>query len=319
MLVLIADPEPSARAALRAALDRFGYRCQEVADGATAWTHLADGSPDVVLVSADLADVSILELATRLRALKRTPAPYFVALVNADDPEMLLRAMGSGADDFLARPFHDEQLHARIQVAERLLLLTRRLLDQETQLERARYALRASARTDALTNLWNRVQLTDDLELFQGQLQRYGHRYAAMLVNLDRFRAYNEANGQLAGDEVLRLIAQTVSETLRTGDRAYRYAGDEIVVLLPEQTAESACIAAERIRSAIEQLQLPHQGNQPAGVVTVSAGVGAFQAEGTLTYDALLGWTEAALLRAQANGGNRVELSDPATDAAATP
>lgn len=69
-------------------------------------------------------------------------------------------------------------------------------------------------------------------------------------MDLDRFSAYNAAHGQLAGDEALRVVAQAVARQLRAGDRAYRYGGDELVVLLPEQTIESARIAVERIREA---------------------------------------------------------------------
>jgi diguanylate cyclase (GGDEF)-like protein len=227
-------------------------------------------------------------------------------MVGDDDGEGLFAAMANGADDFLTRPLHAEQLHARLQVAERFALLARDHTEGQADLERARRALRATARTDSLTQLWNRLQLTDDLDLFQGQLARYGHRYAAAIVDLDRFRAYNDANGQLAGDEALRVVAQTVARRLRTGDRAYRYGGDELVVLFPEQSTDSARIAAERIREAVDSLSLPHAGNPPWHLVTVSAGVAAFRPDETGTYDALLGHAEAALSRAKSDGGNRV-------------
>jgi two-component system, cell cycle response regulator len=312
VLVLIADADPAVRAECRAALERFGYRCEEAATGTEAWESIASGLPDVVLASRALPEIDGLQLTHRLRALQRTPACYFITMVDAADSPSLQAAMGSGADDFLLRPFHDEQLHARIQVAERFLLQARRLSDKESSLDQARHALRASARTDALTGLWNRLQLTDDLDLFQGQLQRYGHRYAAAIINLDRFRAYNDAHGLLAGDEVLRLVAETVAQKLRTGDRAYRYGGDELVVLLPEQTADSARIAADRIREAVEQLTLPHHGNPPSLVITVSVGVAAFAMSSGASYDALLGWAEAALIRAKVSGGNRVALDEGA-------
>lgn len=310
MLILIADADAAVRAGIRDALERFGYRCDEAASGTEAWEAIASGLTDVVLASTTLVGIDGLQLAHRLRALQKTPACYFVAMVDAADPEALQAAMTSGADDFLLRPCHDEQLHARIQVAERFVLQSRRLHDQDSNLTEARHALRASARTDALTGLWNRLQLTDDLALFQGQLQRYGHRYAAAIINLDRFRAYNDAHGQLAGDEVLRMVAQTVAQKLRTGDRAYRYGGDELVVLLPEQTTDSARIAADRIREAVEQLTLPHQDNPPSLVITVSVGVAAFSPGTGSSYDTLLGWAEAALMRAKVSGGNRVALDD---------
>jgi diguanylate cyclase (GGDEF)-like protein len=310
VLVLIADKDLSARDAARRAVERFGYRCVVVADGAAAWERIVAESPDVVLASLALPSLSGLDLFRRVRERRPAPACYVVAIVGADDGEGLFAAMAAGADDFLLRPHQAEQLHARLQVAERLTLLFRQLGDTQAELDRARRALRASARTDSLTQLWNRLQLNDDLDLFQGQFQRYGHRYAAAIVDLDQFAAYNDAHGQLAGDEALRVVAQAVSRQLRTGDRAYRYGGDELVVLLPEQTIESARIAVERIREAVDGLALPHLGNPPWNLVTVSAGIAAFGEDGGATYDTLLGRAESALRHAQADGGNRVASSE---------
>jgi diguanylate cyclase (GGDEF)-like protein len=310
VLVLIVDRDVSALETYRRHVSRFGYRCEIASDGAEAWERIVGEDPDVILTSLGLGAVDGLELCRRVRQRERHPGSYVVALVDADDGDGLFAAMAIGADDFVSRPLGPEQLHARLQVAERFTLLARQLQDEQSDLERARSALRASARTDTLTQLWNRVQLNDDLELFQGQFLRYGHRYAAVIVDVDRFRAYNDANGQLAGDEALRVVAQVVARQLRTGDRAYRYGGDQLMVLLPEQTSESACVAGARIREAVEALGLPHHGNPPRNVVTVSAGIAAFQREESATYEALLRKAEAALARAKADGGNRVAHAD---------
>jgi two-component system chemotaxis family response regulator WspR len=309
VLVLVADGNPDVGDTTRRAIERFGYRCTVAADGAEAWERIVSDRPDVILASLDLANVSGLEICHRIRERLAGPPTYVVAMVDDEDGEGLFAAMSGGADDFVVWPPRTEQLHARLQVAERFLLIARQQGDSQHELELTQRALRASARTDTLTRLWNRLQLNDDLDLFQGQLQRYGHRYAATLIDLDRFRAYNDANGQLAGDEALRVVAETISRQLRTGDRAYRYGGDELVVLLPEQTTESARVAAERIREAIDALALPHLGNPPWHLVTVSAGVAAFRPDGPSTYDALLGRAEAALLTAKTEGGNRVSLA----------
>jgi diguanylate cyclase (GGDEF)-like protein len=310
VLVLIVDEDAAVLDAARRAVERFGYRCVAVANGNQAWEQIVARRPEVVLTSLAVPDLDGLEICRRVREQPAAPSPYMVAMVADDDGDGLFAAMGAGADDFLSRPPLPEQLHARLQVAERFSLLNRQHADGLADLERARQALRASARTDSLTQLWNRLQLNDDLDLFQGQLQRYGHRYAAAIVNLDRFRSYNDAHGQLAGDEALRVVAETIARQLRTGDRAYRYSGDELVVLLPEQTTDSARIAAERIREAVDGLALPHAGNPPWHLVTVSTGVAAFRPAEAATYEALLARAEGALRRAKAEGGNRVALAE---------
>lgn len=309
MLVLIADEDAAQREAVRQSVEQFGYRYALATNGTEAWDEIVGRRPEVVLASLGLGGIGSLALYRQVRELRSSHACYLVAIVGEADGEGLFAAMAAGADDFLIRPTHAEQLHARLQVAERVSLLHRQSLEGQVELERTRRALRASARTDSLTQLWNRLQLNDDLDLFQGQLQRYGHRYAAAIIDLDRFRSYNDANGQLAGDEALRVVAGAVARQLRTGDRAYRYGGDELVVLLPEQTTDSARIAAERIREAVDSLHLPHAGNPPWHLLTVSAGVAAFRPDEAATYDALLVRAEGALLQAKADGGNRVSLA----------
>jgi diguanylate cyclase (GGDEF)-like protein len=248
-----------------------------------------------------------LELLRRVRSAPRATSPYIVAVIDLGDDDALFTAMSAGADDFLVQPAQPEQLHARLQVAERVCLLARHLARTQDEVAQYREALRASARTDGLTGLWNRLQLHNDLELFQGQLQRYGHRYAAAIIDVDRLELFNETNGRIAGDEALRVVADTIARQLRTGDRAYRYGGDEFVVLLPEQSATSARTAVERIREAIDALHLPHAGNPPWNQMTVSAGIATFGTDAATTYDALLGHAEAALQTAKVQGGNRVE------------
>jgi len=304
--VLIAEPNPSLRDEARRATERFGYRCIVAATGDEAWSLLRSSSPDVVLLPLRLPDVDGLDLIRRARALPRSTPAYVIVVTAAGDDEALFAAMSAGADDFLIQPARAEQIHARLQVAERVTLLARELAFSQDEVAQHREALRASARTDSLTGLWNRLQLHNDLDLFQGQLQRYGHRYAAAIIDLDCLGMFNEMNGQIAGDEALRVVAGTIGRQLRTGDRAYRYGGDEFVVLLPEQSSGSARIAVERIREAIDALRLPHPGNPPWNLMTISAGIATFGADTSSTYDALLGHAEAALRDAKAHGGNRV-------------
>lgn len=310
MLVLIGDGDDAHRDAARRATERFGYRCVAAGTARDTLDLLQSADPDVVLLALRLPGAEAAPLFQRVREQPRAAARYLVALVDREDDDDLFAAMSAGADDFLIRPARAEQLHARLQVAERVMLLTRQLAAARVEATHHREALAASARTDSLTGLWNRVQLHNDLDLFQGQLQRYGHRYAAAIVDLDALGLYNEENGRIAGDEALRVVAQTITQQLRTGDRAYRYGGDEFVVLLPEQTLASARTAVERIREAVDGLRLPHAGNPPWGHMTVSAGIATFADAAAATYDGLLGQAEAAVRQAKGHGGNRVALAD---------
>ena len=306
MHILIVDPDSAEAERARQAVEVFGYRCRVATTAAEAWQQIERIVPDVAIVAPDLPDGDGIELCQQVRALPASVPPYLVLLTTRGDQGRLGDAMQAGVDDLLARPVVEDELHLRLQVAERMTLQHGQIDALRAELDRLRATLRASARTDALTGLGNRLQLDDDLELFQGQLDRYGHRYAAAILDVDAFKALTGSYGQLAAEEALRVVAETIAQSLRTGDRAYRYGDDRFVVLLPQQTLDSGRIAVERIRTALEALAYPHEENAPWGRLTLSVGLAVFADSQASSYAALLEHAEAALRRAKATGRNQV-------------
>jgi diguanylate cyclase (GGDEF)-like protein len=155
-----------------------------------------------------------------------------------------------------------------------------------------------------LTGIGNRLRLAEDVEALCGRVARYGHAYCAALIDVDRFKGYNDGAGHLPGDEVLRAVADALAATIRSGDTLYRYGGEEFLVLLPEQTLDTAALAGERLREAVEGLSLPRPDG---GVVTVSVGV-AGMGDASCTPEELFELADKALYRAKENGRNRVEV-----------
>jgi diguanylate cyclase (GGDEF)-like protein len=310
--VLVADADLALLEGARAALIEFGYRGLVAGTAEDTLLAITEQEPDILIVGASLDGVDVTEVCRWVRDRAGGSDRYLIAVVDPSDTEGLHAAMLGGADDFLTRPLVPEQLHARLQVAERFAMLNRELRDQRAELERTGRALRATARTDSLTQLGNQRQLDEDLALFEGQLRRYGHRYVAASVELDALRGYIDQYRRLAADEALRLVADTVLQNLRTGDRAYRCDGTELVLLLPEQTPESARVAADRIREALTALAIPHTGNAPWNVLTVSAGVAALESsagEQEPAYGRLLDRARTALSQARRLGGNQVAVA----------
>jgi two-component system cell cycle response regulator len=152
--------------------------------------------------------------------------------------------------------------------------------------------------------LGNRLRLTEDLQSLQSRAERYGHTYAVVVCDVDFFKAYNDRYGHLAGDDVLRRVAATISSGLRNGDSAYRYGGEEFLIVLPEQNAEAAANTADRLRRAVEDLGIPHANSPPVGLVTISAGFAT--SAGMEDADALLKAADTALYAAKKAGRNRV-------------
>jgi diguanylate cyclase (GGDEF)-like protein len=131
------------------------------------------------------------------------------------------------------------------------------------------------------------------------------------MLDLDRFKAINDERGHVEGDRVLRITADAITKVLRPGDSAYRYGGEEFVVVMLLKEPGEALLAAERLRLAIEDLAIPNPGNHPYGRLTISIGV-ATVSESALAEDDD-GWVaraDAALYRAKTGGRNRCEM-DP--------
>ncbi len=127
-----------------------------------------------------------------------------------------------------------------------------------------------------------------------------------MLCDVDHFKLYNDRHGHLAGDQALRAVGAELLKNCRRGDRAYRFGGEEFLLLLPERSMAQAMRVAERHREAIEALRIPHPANSAGPVLTISAGV-AFSANGDAADTAgWLGQADTALYEAKRNGRNRV-------------
>jgi diguanylate cyclase (GGDEF)-like protein len=298
MHILIADDDPGTRLVVAAAVERLGHECTIAEDGTQAWERFQEVEPDVVITDCEMPGIDGTELTRRIRSQGEVSYPYVIVLTARADQHHALRTMEAGADDLVFKPLRREQLERMLVGAARVTALHRRL--------------HRDARQDALTGLGNRHRLAEDLAAMQARAERYGHRWCVALLDLDHFKGYNDSVGHLEGDAMLRRVSSALSATVRGGDTVYRYGGEEFLVLLPEQTLETAALAAERLRAAVEALAVPHPAG---GTVTISAGV-AGPGEGGEPADELVRRADAALYAAKAAGRNRVEVERPAAEGA---
>jgi diguanylate cyclase (GGDEF)-like protein len=178
------------------------------------------------------------------------------------------------------------------------------LAEREADLARLNAQLAQDSRHDPLTGLRNRRALDDDLPAIEAGAKRHGHVYALALCDVDRFKAYNDEMGHLAGDSALRAVAGIVAGELRGDDVAYRFGGEELLLVLAMAEGEAATAVAERVRQAVEAAGIPHPDSS-GGRLTVSIGV----ASGSGDSAALLARADAALYAAKASGRNRVVCS----------
>jgi diguanylate cyclase (GGDEF)-like protein len=196
---------------------------------------------------------------------------------------------------------------AQIQQIKALNRAARR---DQMRLDTLNAALETTAATDVLTGLGNRLALDAGLRLARSRIERQGASYGLLILDLDRFKAINDERGHLAGDEVLRTASEALRGVLRAGDSAYRYGGEEFVALILLTQPREALAAAERMRAAVESLQIANARNAPYGRLTTSVGVTTIGPSDLSADDASwLARADAALYRAKTNGRNRSETA----------
>ncbi len=176
-------------------------------------------------------------------------------------------------------------------------------------LEEEKHAAETRARTDQLTGLPNRRAFDEFLErqVHARLRERLPRGLGLLLIDVDRFKKFNDAHGHQIGDEVLRLVAEVLGKGTRKGDFTARYGGEEFAVILPQNNKYGLKSAAERLRRAIEQAGFEHDGRRLS--VTVSLGgacIGSFASAGDA--QALIQLADHFLYRAKENGRNRSEI-----------
>jgi diguanylate cyclase (GGDEF)-like protein len=175
--------------------------------------------------------------------------------------------------------------------------------------------LRVQADTDALTSLANRRAFETRADHEWARARRSGLPLSLALLDVDRFKLYNDRYGHLAGDDALAAVAHALgAHTRRASDCAARYGGEEFVLLLPETGEAPALVLVEKVRAAIEALALPH-ADSPNGVLTVSVGVACTTQSAFADWRALTDAAHAALYTAKRSGRNRVAAWLPSTAA----
>jgi diguanylate cyclase (GGDEF)-like protein len=217
-------------------------------------------------------------------------------------------AMVLMASIWIGRTAAAETLARLVSAEER-----RRLVEQvgraNAELVAANARLVAMARTDALTGLLNRRGFDEALTREWSLARRSSGRLCLLLVDVDRFKQYNDTHGHIAGDACLRRVAQAVAKAEhRPGDIIARYGGEELAVILPDTDGRAGMMVAERLRRAVEALAIPHCGSQ----VTVSIGVASLNRADPATPEALLSLADAALYAAKRDGRNRARLAEAA-------
>lgn len=204
----------------------------------------------------------------------------------------------------------DEQVRLRGEITQANQGLEAKVAERTAELQAANQQLEVLSNTDGLTGLSNRHRFDQVWAQEWQRAVRQGLPLAVAMIDVDHFKLYNDQFGHPAGDECLRRVAAVLAHSVRrAGELAARYGGEEFVVVLPGLDANGALQEAERIRTEVSALGIPHTGSSAGAVVTVSLGVASRVPQREEGLYLLLQEADDALYQAKHGGRNRVGLA----------
>lgn len=296
MKVLVADDDPTACVLLDGLTRQWGYEPVVVKDGEAAWQVLQKDDPPRLLLDWMMPKLDGLALCQRIREQETSDPPFVILLTARSGTEDIVTALDAEANDYMVKPFDHGELRARLRVGARTLGL-------QAELNRTKRALLIQATHDALTRLLNRAAVMKELGQEMVRARRQGGPLCIGLCDIDDFKRLNDTHGHLAGDAVLRDLAQRIAGTLRPYDQVGRYGGEEFLIIVTA-TDDQAVGLFERVRAAVSDT--PFVFEELSLDVTISCGVAEYAAPQHGQDDvALIGTADDALYQAKAAGRNR--------------
>ena len=302
--VLVVDDLPDNVEILRVRLESRGYLVATASDGEQALAAVHADPPQVILCDVMMPGIDGYEVARRIKRDESLPFIPIILVTALSDTENIVQGLNTGADDYIAKPYHFQELEARVRAMLRIKRLQDELDLKNRELEVANKRLKKLSITDGLTELFNHRHVHELLRDEFERSRRSEEPLAVVMIDLDRFKAVNDTYGHPTGDVVLYETARILRETAREIDMVGRYGGEEFIAILPNTDEEEGARFAERVRHAVEAHLYRDEQNEIH--MTCSSGVASFPAEGVESPEELLKNADEALYLAKESGRNRV-------------
>ena len=252
--ILVVDDEVEVGDVVKTLLSSVGFSVDFVESGKNALERLKNGNYTFLITDINMPEMNGFDLINTV--VKDNPEISIIAMTGFDKDYTYMEVVNAGANDFIIKPFKIDEIEAKI---------IRILKERKVREKLARLSI-----TDNLTGLYNQRHFYNKLREEIERANRQKRFLSLILLDLDKFKAYNDEHGHLAGDAVLAKSAGIILSNIRDNvDTAFRYGGDEFAVILVEADKSIVKNISERLKSGFKE----------SGVVTASIGYATYSPE----------------------------------------
>jgi diguanylate cyclase (GGDEF)-like protein len=299
--ILIVDDDRLIRTILEGSLRAAGYDVVAAANGREALAIFKSGYYPIVMTDWVMPEMDGLELCRAIRSDDSGRYTFIILLTSQSSKNDIIAGLEAGADEYLIKPPHQNELLTRLKTA-------RRIMELEQTLNRYVQKIADLSLVDQLTGVGNRRYMEGRIPQEIKRAYRYGRSLSVILGSVDRFREVVATHGHYTGDQLLIRCADCLAESVRKEiDWLARYDERVFVMVLPETDANGATILAKRLRFRIASLVMRHEDEQLK--VTASFGVVGFtpaaNKEG-FSMEMMLARAEDCLQKAIGDGGDSI-------------
>lgn len=292
MRILIAEDDLTSRIILESILKKWGFTPVITSNGKQALEALkSPEGPRLAILDWQMPEMNGIEVCRRIRGIETPHPPYLIVLTSRDEKKDIVKALEAGANDFISKPYDNDELQARINVGQRMVQLQSDLVQAYRDLEH-------EAMHDSLTGIFNRRAIMNLLKKEMARAKREKTGLCIGLCDIDHFKRVNDTHGHQTGDEVLVVLTRLVLDKLRSHDHLGRYGGEEFLIVTPGSREFNPATLFERICAHVRTGKISTEKQTLS--ITLSIGVAQYTPD--QTFDALLAAADKALYHAKEIG-----------------
>lgn len=284
-VILIADDDPSIRLVLKHTMEQSGYHVIEASNGLEAVQAAIRQPPDLILMDAVMPEMDGFRATQEIKKISDCLETPILMATSLDDDQSIARAFDVGACDYITKPFNWSVLKHR---TIRMLFAA----DAERKIRHLAYH-------DSLTGLPNRMLFMDRIDQAISRAQRESGKFALLYIDIDHFKVINDSMGHAAGDQLLNIVSQRLTDVLRKTDTIARLGGDEFTIIIED--LEEAELVVQVAKNILATLDKPVEIFEKEVHIGGSIGIALYPQDGE-SFGTLLKNSDTAMYKAKELG-----------------